>query len=97
MLKVNFVFVHTIFVLLFRAELNPDLEDTSTAPMKCVEREHLQFIAENLLAYVVIFQQLILRFCRIDLASPKMSLMLFRLTKVCCLLVLNSLSILILL
>lgn len=50
--------------------------------MKCVEKEHLQFIAENLLAYVVIFQQLILRFCRVDLASPKMSLMLFRLTKV---------------
>lgn len=66
----------------FRADPNPDVEDTDTAPMKCVGREYLQFMAENLLAYVVIFQQLLPRFCRIDLASPKMSLMLFRLTKV---------------
>lgn len=39
-------------------------------------------MAENLLAYMVIFQQLLPRFSRVDLASPKNSLMLYRLTKV---------------
>lgn len=39
-------------------------------------------MAENLLAYIVIFQQLLPRFSRVDLASPKNSLMLYRLTKV---------------
>lgn len=82
MQKSTFLSRTTLTVAVCRIEPNPDIEDTSTAPMKCVEREHMQFIAENLLAYVVIFQQLVLRFCRIDLASPKMSLMLFRLTKV---------------
>lgn len=63
-------------------EINLDLEDLGTAPTKSVEREYMQFISENLLAYTVIFQQLLPRFSRVDLASPKMSLMLYRLTKV---------------
>lgn len=63
-------------------EVNADLEDLGTAPTKSVEREYIQFIAENLLAYTVIFRQLLPRFTRVDLASPKMSLMLYRLTKV---------------
>lgn len=46
-------------------------------------RSHLSFIAENLLCYVVIFEQLLPRFCRVDLVSPKISLMLYRITKVC--------------
>lgn len=45
-------------------------------------RSHLSFIAENLLCYVVIFEQLLPRFCRVDLVSPKISLMLYRITKV---------------
>lgn len=49
---------------------------------KSVDREYLPFMAENLLAYIVIFQQLLPRFARVDLASPKNSLMLYRLTKV---------------
>lgn len=47
-----------------------------------VERRWLPFIAENLLAYTLVFQELIIRFCRIDLATPKNALMLFRVTKV---------------
>lgn len=58
------------------------MEDLGTSPQKSVDAEYMQFIAENLLAYIVIFQQLLPRFIRIDLASPKMSLMLYRLTKV---------------
>lgn len=42
----------------------------------------MPFIAENLLAYIVIFQQLLPRFIRVDLSSPKNALMLYRLTKV---------------
>lgn len=63
-------------------EVNADLDDLGTAPTKSVEREYIQFIAENVLAYTVIFQQLLPRFTRVDLSSPKMSLMLYRLTKV---------------
>ncbi|KAL1494759.1 hypothetical protein ABEB36_010305 [Hypothenemus hampei] len=43
---------------------------------------NLNFIVENLLCYVVVFEQLLPRFCRIDLVSPKISLMLYRITKV---------------
>lgn len=46
------------------------------------ENTYIQFIAENLLVYIVILQQLLPRFARIDLASPKNAQMLFRLTKV---------------
>lgn len=61
------------------------VEDGSTEQtQKLVDREFLPFIAENLLAYIVIFQQLLPRFSRVDLASPKNSLMLYRLTKVIC-------------
>ncbi|CAK9809971.1 Sphingomyelin phosphodiesterase 4 [Anthophora plagiata] len=42
----------------------------------------MPFIAHNLLAYTVIFQQLLPRFMRTDLVAPKNALMLFRLTKV---------------
>ncbi|KAJ8938884.1 hypothetical protein NQ318_016088 [Aromia moschata] len=63
-------------------DINPDAEDVNIAPQHSVDREYLSFIAENLLAYVVIFQQLLPRFGRVDLVSPKMSLMLYRITKV---------------
>ncbi|XP_018579891.1 sphingomyelin phosphodiesterase 4 [Anoplophora glabripennis] len=65
-----------------KKETNPDVEDVALAPQVSVEREYLPFIAENLLCYVVIFQQLLPRFGRVDLVSPKISLMLYRLSKV---------------
>ncbi|XP_046830955.1 sphingomyelin phosphodiesterase 4 isoform X4 [Vespa crabro] len=42
----------------------------------------ITFVANNLLAYTVIFQQLLPRFMRTDLVAPKNALMLFRVTKV---------------
>ncbi|XP_046389707.1 sphingomyelin phosphodiesterase 4 [Ischnura elegans] len=42
----------------------------------------LPFVAENLPSYTVIFQQLLPRFVRLDLSTPKNSQMLFRVTKV---------------
>lgn len=42
----------------------------------------MSFVANNLLAYTAIFQQLLPRFMRIDLVAPKNALMLFRITKV---------------
>ncbi|XP_071446859.1 sphingomyelin phosphodiesterase 4 [Hetaerina americana] len=42
----------------------------------------LPFVAENLPSYSVIFQQLLPRFVRLDLSTPKNSQMLFRVTKV---------------
>ncbi|XP_033230954.1 sphingomyelin phosphodiesterase 4 isoform X2 [Belonocnema kinseyi] len=42
----------------------------------------VSFVANNLLAYTAIFQQLLPRFMRIDLVAPKNALMLFRVTKV---------------
>ncbi|KAF5269701.1 hypothetical protein FQA39_LY08624 [Lamprigera yunnana] len=63
-------------------EINPDVEDINIQSMKAVEREHMNFMAENLLAYTVLLQQLIPRFNRVDLSSPKISLILYRLTKV---------------
>ncbi|GJQ83344.1 hypothetical protein Trydic_g18129 [Trypoxylus dichotomus] len=63
-------------------EVHPDMDDNTNNAAKAVDREYLQFIAENILAYVVIFQQLLPRFLRVDLSSPKNSLMLYRLTKV---------------
>lgn len=66
-------------------ELNQDAEDVAFNSDKQnlhPTRDHLQFIAENLLCYVVIFEQLLPRFGRVDLVSPKMSLMLYRITKV---------------
>ncbi|KAI4462177.1 sphingomyelin phosphodiesterase 4 [Holotrichia oblita] len=63
-------------------EVHPDMDDNTNTATKAVDREYLQFIAENILAYVIIFQQLLPRFLRVDLASPKNSLMLYRLTKV---------------
>lgn len=65
--------------------MNPDADDIGMGPDKQQlqpTREHLHFIAENLLCYVVIFEQLLPRFGRVDLVSPKMSLMLYRITKV---------------
>lgn len=46
----------------------------------------IAFVANNLLAYTAIFQQLLPRFMRTDLVAPKNALMLFRVTKVCALL-----------
>lgn len=73
-----------VYALYFRTqpEVHPDMDDNTNTAVKAVDREYLQFIAENILAYVVIFQQLLPRFLRVDLASPKNSLMLYRLTKV---------------
>lgn len=65
-----------------KKELNSDVDDITSASQYSVDREYLLFIAENLLTYVVIFQQLLPRFGRVDLISPKMSLMLYRITKV---------------
>ncbi|KAJ8917730.1 hypothetical protein NQ315_005179 [Exocentrus adspersus] len=65
-----------------RRDTNPDVDDIAMVPQLGVDREHLPFIAENLLCYVVIFQQLLPRFSRVDLVSPKISLMLYRLSKV---------------
>uniref|UniRef100_A0A0C9R7R2 Smpd4_1 protein n=1 Tax=Fopius arisanus TaxID=64838 RepID=A0A0C9R7R2_9HYME len=42
----------------------------------------MSFVANNLLAYTSIFQQLLPRFMRTDLVAPKNALMLFRVTKV---------------
>ena len=42
----------------------------------------IPFVANNLLAYTAIFQQLLPRFMRTDLVAPKNALMLFRVTKV---------------
>ncbi|KZC09713.1 Sphingomyelin phosphodiesterase 4 [Dufourea novaeangliae] len=42
----------------------------------------MHFVANNLLAYTAIFQQLLPRFMRTDLVAPKNALMLFRVTKV---------------
>ncbi|XP_044271314.1 sphingomyelin phosphodiesterase 4 [Tribolium madens] len=61
---------------------NLDAEDAMTTAPSTVDREYLPFIAENLLIYVVIFQQLLPRFTRVDLVSPKMSVMLYRISKV---------------
>ncbi|KAF5304167.1 hypothetical protein FQR65_LT08061 [Abscondita terminalis] len=63
-------------------QVNPDIEDISTIPMKAVDREHMAFMGDNLLAYTVLLQQLLPRFNRVDLSSPKIALILYRLTKV---------------
>ena len=42
----------------------------------------MSFVANNMLAYTAIFQQLLPRFMRTDLVAPKNALMLFRVTKV---------------
>jgi sphingomyelin phosphodiesterase 4 len=49
---------------------------------RTVDRQWINFIAENLLSYTVIFRQLLPRFTRLDLATPKNAHMLFRVTKV---------------
>lgn len=43
----------------------------------------ISFVANNLLAYTAVFQQLLPRFMRTDLVAPKNALMLFRVTKAC--------------
>lgn len=63
-------------------QTNPDVEDVALSQNSAVEREWLPFIVDNLLAYIVIFQQLLPRFTRVDLISPKMAIMLYRITKV---------------
>ena len=49
---------------------------------KIVDWKWQNFVAENLLFYTLFLQKVILRFLRIDLTSPKTSLMLFRISKV---------------
>ncbi|XP_023727269.1 sphingomyelin phosphodiesterase 4 isoform X8 [Cryptotermes secundus] len=49
---------------------------------RTVDRQWLSFIAENLLSYTIIFKQLLPRFTRLDLTTPKNAHMLFRVTKV---------------
>lgn len=61
---------------------NPDAEDIALVQSSPVDQHYLPFIVDNLLAYVVIFQQLLPRFSRVDLVSPKMATMLYRITKV---------------
>lgn len=46
------------------------------------ESRWINFVANNLLAYTAIFEQLLPRFMRTDLVAPKNALMLFRVTKV---------------
>lgn len=46
------------------------------------ESRWISFVANNLLAYTAIFQQLLPRFMRTDLVAPKNAMMLFRVTKV---------------
>ncbi|XP_022186537.2 sphingomyelin phosphodiesterase 4 isoform X2 [Nilaparvata lugens] len=55
---------------------------TSDDSPMVVEPRWFPFIAENLLAYSLIFQLLLTRFSRVDLATPKNAFMLFRVTKV---------------
>lgn len=43
----------------------------------------ISFVANNLLAYTAVFQQLLPRFMRTDLVAPKNATMLYRVTKVC--------------
>lgn len=50
--------------------------------MECVEPHWMEFIGDNLLAYTLIFQQLLSRFARVDLASPKNAHMFYRVIKV---------------
>lgn len=81
------MFVYNFFrlisiVLSTQPEVHPDVDDNINNGLKPVDPEYLPFIAENILAYIVIFQQLLPRFLRVDLASPKNSLMLYRMTKV---------------
>ncbi|KDR21935.1 Sphingomyelin phosphodiesterase 4 [Zootermopsis nevadensis] len=49
---------------------------------RTVDRQWINFIAENVLSYTVIFRQLLPRFKRLDLTTPKNAHMLFRVTKV---------------
>ncbi|CAG9760871.1 unnamed protein product [Ceutorhynchus assimilis] len=62
-----------------------DTERLTLEPQKkqrYLSSNYKQFIAENLLCYVVILEQILPRFSRVDLESPKMALILFRLAKV---------------
>ncbi|XP_019762262.2 sphingomyelin phosphodiesterase 4 isoform X1 [Dendroctonus ponderosae] len=70
---------------LVKQDGNPDAEDITLGANQLQMSptiEHLPFIANNLLCYVAIFEQLLPRFMRVDLVSPKMSLMLYRISKV---------------
>ncbi|XP_026291595.1 sphingomyelin phosphodiesterase 4 isoform X2 [Frankliniella occidentalis] len=63
---------------------DPDLRNGRNAGQerKEVDRRWISFIAENLLSYTVIFQEMIPRFARLDLSTPKNANMLFRVSKV---------------
>lgn len=49
---------------------------------KVVDWKWQNFVAENLLFYTLFLQKVILRFLRVELSSPKNSLMLYRISKV---------------
>lgn len=49
---------------------------------KVVDWKWQNFVAENLLFYTLFLQKIILRFLRVELSSPKNSLMLYRISKV---------------
>ncbi|XP_057372003.1 sphingomyelin phosphodiesterase 4-like [Daphnia carinata] len=49
---------------------------------KVVDWKWQTFVAENLLFYTLFLQKVILRFLRVELSSPKNSLMLYRISKV---------------
>lgn len=51
---------------------NPDIKDTSTTPMKCVERKHVQ---HSIKFSGVCGDFSTTNCCRVNLTSPKMSLM----------------------
>ncbi|KAK5644338.1 hypothetical protein RI129_005638 [Pyrocoelia pectoralis] len=62
-------------------DANFDNEDANIATHG-VTREHITFLAENLLVYTVLLQQLLPRFSKVDLASPKIACILYRTCKV---------------
>ncbi|KAB0794693.1 hypothetical protein PPYR_11532 [Photinus pyralis] len=69
------------YLKLNQVDANIDNEDLNTSTSG-VTRDHMTFLAENLLAYTVLLQQLLPRFNKVDLASPKIALILYRTCKV---------------
>ena len=56
--------------------------DTGENNIKVVDPKWQTFVAENLLFYTLFLQKIILRVLRVELSSPKTSLMLYRISKV---------------
>lgn len=70
-------------LLIFYFRTKQQKEDEINVHSNLIDRQYLRFIADNLLAYTIIFQQLLPRFLRIDLTSPKEAVLIYRVTKVC--------------